>query len=275
MTRGKRPPPRPAGNVPLPPTPGVHRTRPEAFHDRQTHDRITGRLLLGYEAAQPIHVGSGFTILRGRTLISGAYRVSNRLAVPGSTWKGVFRSRFEAITRSCLRRECRGDMFCATCALFGCLGLRARVVFRDSLLPSGLESETTLLPSMRSTRRPAKGRMFLIGSEPAPPGSKTQRVECIPAKTELPLEIRLMNLSTAELGGILAASGCEPRSSIKLGGGKSYGLGRISLVRFSLEPHSPTEAPLDVTAWTNAFGQWSHSWPDGVRELCRIHGPGC
>jgi len=73
--------------------------------------------------------------------------------------------------------------------------------------------------------RSVHGRKFGRGSGPAT--EHRQRVEAIPAGTVLAGQLRLFNVTPAELGGVLAALGYDPRSALKLGGGKSHGFGRV------------------------------------------------
>jgi CRISPR/Cas system CSM-associated protein Csm3 (group 7 of RAMP superfamily) len=84
------------------------RARGEAVgHDRYLAERLTGTLTLVYELLTPLHVGSGvFETARQCGLAGGDQPVrgiTRRLGLPvlpGSSWKGAVRGRFEAITRS-------------------------------------------------------------------------------------------------------------------------------------------------------------------------------
>lgn len=127
--------------------------RPNARHDRKVPGMWFGRLQVELVSEQPVHVGSGFkTEAEGKVLRRTA-RAGNALLVPGSSFKGVLRARFEAITRSCagdlpserdevdsrshpkvkrgrftheVKRMAafadacgRGNLVCSACALFG------------------------------------------------------------------------------------------------------------------------------------------------------------
>lgn len=78
------------------------------------------------------------------TVAAGPRRRNGQPIVPGTTWKGLFRSRVEYIIRS-LRGEdavCRdtpGCGNCVTCDLFGHKGRRGQLRFRDSRI----EAEVT------------------------------------------------------------------------------------------------------------------------------------
>ena len=75
-------------------------------HDRLPGDRWNGTLRLVYLTEAPLHVGSGFFEraedcgLRGREVVRGIMRSVTGPILPGSSWKGAVRARFEAITRS-------------------------------------------------------------------------------------------------------------------------------------------------------------------------------
>lgn len=76
-------------------------------HDRFPGDRLTGRLSLTYKIVSPLHVGSGVIESAAECGLSGEeapvrgiIRRLGRPVLPGSSWKGAVRARFEAITRS-------------------------------------------------------------------------------------------------------------------------------------------------------------------------------
>jgi CRISPR/Cas system CSM-associated protein Csm3 (group 7 of RAMP superfamily) len=83
-------------------------------HDRLLDDHLHGVLHLTYRSETPLHVGSGsldtsqdYTFseraFSGRaTPLRGLVRRQGKPVLPGASWKGVVRSRFEAFTRSSL-----------------------------------------------------------------------------------------------------------------------------------------------------------------------------
>lgn len=79
--------------------------RMNACHDQKIAGMWFGALEVELISEQPVHVGSGFKAEEGGKVVRRTARVGDALLVPGSTFKGVLRSRFEAITRSCA-----GDM---------------------------------------------------------------------------------------------------------------------------------------------------------------------
>ncbi len=90
--------------VSLPEKPAVGRA---VGHDRYPADRLTGKLTLTYQTEEPLHVGSGVFetaeecgLAGGATPVRGIVRRLGEPVLPGSSFKGVVRARFEAITRS-------------------------------------------------------------------------------------------------------------------------------------------------------------------------------
>lgn len=141
----------------------VRRVRREAaVHDRRVAGTLSGTLDLTFRTEQPVHVGSGFKVLDGEAVVRGAAKVRGGPGVPGSSLKGVLRSRVEAITSSCAGppprpgkvrsqtygdvkyasftngvnrkdtfRTCEGEILCAACSLFGRMSQRSRVAVAD------------------------------------------------------------------------------------------------------------------------------------------------
>jgi len=152
---------------------GVRRVmRPEAVHDRRVPGTFSGALDVTFRSEQPVHVGSGFKSLHGEVVVRGGAQVQGAPGVPGSSLKGVLRSRFEAITASCAGpapsggkvrsqtydvhqasftgnvrnkdafRACTGNLLCAACALFGRMSQRSRVAVADFSSASTFVIET-------------------------------------------------------------------------------------------------------------------------------------
>lgn len=76
-------------------------------HDKYPPKLISGTLRLVYETLGPLHVGSGVFetaaecgLAGGETPVRGIVRSGGQRVLPGSSWKGAVRARFEAITGS-------------------------------------------------------------------------------------------------------------------------------------------------------------------------------
>lgn len=77
------------------------------LHNRYPSDLLTGILTLTYETVTPLHVGSGVFetaaqcgLAGGSQPVRGIMRRLGLPVLPGSSWKGAVRARFEAVTRS-------------------------------------------------------------------------------------------------------------------------------------------------------------------------------
>lgn len=97
--------------VSLPDQPARSRALP---HDRYVSDLLTGILTLTYETLTPLHVGSGVFetadqcgLAGGSQPVRGIIRRLGLPVLPGSSWKGAVRARFEAVTRSRLGVQTR------------------------------------------------------------------------------------------------------------------------------------------------------------------------
>lgn len=152
--------------VPLPDRVLV-RERTAAVHDRRVRGTLSGRLEVTLVTEQPVHVGSGYKgLVDGKAVRRGAL-VGGVPGVPGSSLKGVVRSRYEAITRSCIPGGAKANwkvrsrtfgldgaparltmsvrdkevfcaqeyprdlMLCPACALWGRMSFRSRVSVTD------------------------------------------------------------------------------------------------------------------------------------------------
>lgn len=83
-------------------------------HNRYADDRLTGLVTFVYETLSPLHVGSGVFetaaqcgLAGGDQPVRGIVRRQGKPVLPGSSWKGVVRARFEAITGSRLGVQTR------------------------------------------------------------------------------------------------------------------------------------------------------------------------
>jgi hypothetical protein len=87
-------------------------------------------------------------------------------------------------------------------------------------------------------------------------------------------QLRLLNATPAELGGLLAALGCDPASALKLGGGKAHSFGR-ALCHARCTLAAAGAAPLDPTRWRQSFVESPDRWSKGEDQLVALHRGGC
>lgn len=157
--------------VPLPPR--VTRCRREhAVWHRRWPETLSGTIRLELEAEQPVHIGSDTRYMRGQDVVRASQRIQGRPGVPGSSMKGALRSRYEAVTQSCVmvppkerqrvnsstsienaeltqqalnepafQGQCSKKRLCPACALFGRMSLRSRITVSDFVSPAGTEIE--------------------------------------------------------------------------------------------------------------------------------------
>lgn len=315
------------------------RHRPEAVFHRQVDEALSGVATIEFVCEQPIHIGSGFKRVLGPRVLRSAVRIHDGLGLPGSSVKGMIRSRYEAITYSCTSaprvpkgrgdlwevrsstgikyarfrnglfrtevfRVCSSDEMCPACALFGRMSQRSRVTVTDFHAPVQGEFALFDLPEQfgpnihhvgaakiisneRSHDRGSdqlfevstlKGRKFALGQGRRVENAKPQPVEVIPAGTILQGQIRFMNVMPMELGGLLAAIGKTPASKLKIGAGKCYGLGRMSLRSMTVTLRNRNTIPQgeQEQAWRAAFeAAQSDRFPIGEETLVRIHQGAC
>lgn len=294
--------------------------------DRRIDGCWFGKISVNYRAEQPIHVGSGAKVLRDGKVYRAATRAGGRPVIPGSSFKGALRSRYEAITLSCalwrprshdgrlvsrsrpdvreaeirpavlqapVFRACQAPGLCPACALFGVMGQRGRVTVVDVVPVAPVDLALGELPPQFGPRLhhlgPAEvverngvkkfvvtalhGRKFGLGRGPVEPGAKMQGVEVLPVNTELRAELRLFNVTSAELGGLLCALGLAPASPMKVGAGKGLEHGRLRplAAEYSLTDARLETRPHDVEAWQKAFEESEDRFAEGQARLVAIH----
>lgn len=299
------------------------RPRPETDLSRRVPGTYSGVLHVTYVTREPVHVGSGSYVVLEKKLARAAAREDRYLVVPGSSFKGTVRARFEAMTRSCVARPldenkvdsrsrgkiavsfspsalaeavfntCKVDdrkaepNLCPACALFGVESQRGRVAFTSLRAPTTTQSVLKRVPQ-RYIPRPhhvgdfqEAGRKLVVtrlyGRKFAQPGGLQNKqvdyLEIIPPDTTLTGQISVVNLSDVELGGLLAAIGRLPRSSLRFGGAKAYGLGHTDLaeVNAQLRDARGRRVEANEEEWANSFRASYDCFADGVGAVIRMH----
>ncbi len=189
-------------------------------------------------------------------------------------------------------KKCEAGASCPGCGLFGLLSQRGRVSFLDLKAGADVKVSFRELEQQFGPRAhhlgPAqvKGDQFRVESlhgrkfamEPPPPetGGKKLSVEVIPAQTQLTGQIRLYNVAPAELGGLLAALGCLPKSKVKVGAAKAQHLGlaefKVTQARLrdyqnqAVDWSEPTQK-----SWQVAFLSSEDCFKEGLATLSTIH----
>ncbi len=223
-------PPKPFHWVPLGGTP--ERRKPYG-HDSWSGD-YTGVLECTLTLLTPLHVGSGLFRLAGGQVLKEAVRQGERLIIPGSSLKGVFRSIAEAISLSCVSKteqrvqinyhECRDvNNFCVCCRLFGGLGYLGRVRFSDTF-PTDQGPDIHNIPTLRLPKQPEEGRKFYKHGQPA---KGNEPFEVCPSGTQFVFSVDVESLTKAEMCLLLTAMGIIGGIVPKVGGGKPRCLGSV------------------------------------------------
>jgi hypothetical protein len=137
---------------------------------------LCGQLRVTLNAMTPLHFGTGAF---DENLVNKLLREQEKIVLPGSGFKGVFRSAFEAVTESCILNypralekmkpkgqngSCgRNNGLCPACSVFGCFGHRGKLGFSSFVAENG-ETELLRLPSLQTPFReyPRRGQRFAV-----------------------------------------------------------------------------------------------------------------
>lgn len=201
-------------------------------HDRWRGE-YTGALECSLRVLTPLHIGSGLFRLANGQVVKEAAHLGERLIIPGSSLKGVFRSIAEAISLSCVSktrqnvpqsyRECRDvAKLCVCCRLFGGLGYLGRVRFTDATLSGDCAPKIHKVPTLWSPRRIQQGRKFYKHGQPA---TGKEPFEVMPENTQFHFRVHVEGLTKSEMYLLLTAMGIVGDLKPKLGGGKPRCLG--------------------------------------------------
>ena len=218
-------------------------------HQHLNDQLWSGRVLGSFRSLQPLHVGTGqyvppqsVGIESDVPLLKSFHQVDGRLIVPGSSLKGPIRSLVEAMTHSCVSKssarldrdnygECRYNSqrrrgeICIACKLFGAMGYQGQIHFADAPLIEG-GSAIHYIPPQYQPKGSRERRHYPHDLQDR--RDPTWPLEVATAGSRFAYHIRYENLSPAELGLLLIALGAgNPPLCLKIGAGKSSGLGAI------------------------------------------------
>jgi CRISPR/Cas system CSM-associated protein Csm3 (group 7 of RAMP superfamily) len=267
--------PKPYDFVPLPDR--VTREKP-AGHDGFKRGLLSGVITGELVALTPVHVASGNIELTRSDripLVKAHFRTGGKIAIPGSSLKGVVRSIVEAITRSCVRVQSRATRdklprgfeacevrgaeprLCPACRIFGAMGYQGQVNFADAMLVAG-DFGTMLVPSLFAPRTYSqfyldrgrvKGRKFYFHGQPA---TGNVPIEVCNVGSRFSLRANFVNLSEAELGVLITAMGqAQPTFAIKLGGAKPACCGSVEVLVNSIEARDNIDAAIEFDSLSN------------------------
>lgn len=252
--------------VPL--VPRVYRA-PVPGHDVLLPDRYSGVITLSLEVLTPLHIGTGLVrVGEGGTLVGAFQRAGDRLVIPGSAVKGMARSIVEAVSYSCAppapkgrsvremprdnARPCNGEgdppRLCPACGLFGFLSggarYRGRVGFGQFVAADGTRVDPQRLRQLHEPQacrehiylrgHEIRGRKFYYHGKRVDPVAAGGKLvyEVAPPGSRFTGELRVTNVTEAELSLLFFALGLDGSFAPKLGYGKPAYLGSV---RFRIE----------------------------------------
>lgn len=230
---------------------------------------INGKLHLKLKVQTISFVASGLTVLGSDIsleipLIKTGIINGQKLIIPGSSLKGVIRSAYEAITKSCLCKtkaqqnripdnfsECKirkeEKRVCPACQLFGAMGWQGLISFPD-VIGVGTEIETSFVPSLYSPQpkshsyyhrnRQIRGRKFYHHAIEAVSQAEKGIDAQVAAKNYIfNAVLQLKNVSKQQLGTLFTILGQDPKypMALKVGGGKPIGMGTMTVEIEALE----------------------------------------
>jgi len=208
----------------------------------------SGRLRVTIIAKKtPLHFGAGQFLYdeNASLFISQLCRENDQITLPGSSFKGMLRSVFEALSGSCMppNQSCKGH--CPACSIFGFLGDKGQLRFSSFRLVEGA-TENLCLPQLYSHPTNVNQRRFYRHSTAyaeiscackALRASKdkdkkgSEYYECLSPGAVLEGTIIYQNLTEEQLGGLLFALGVGWGEQIyhKLGYAKPAYLGSVHI----------------------------------------------
>lgn len=252
---------------------------PQETHQQLSRQYLTGQIAYRFTALQPLHIGTGQLVPPDPALtieiplVKEFYRAGERLAAPGSSLKGAIRSLIEAVTFSCVNKtgdrklpkrkygECNYARFkkvCPACRLFGAMGYLGKTTIGDALLlPDSSRPAIRFIPP----QFPPKGKRARrhYPHKLIDPRDPTWPLEVLPAGSQFAGTIHFRNLSEGELGLLFLAMGQgKPPLRLKMGGGKSSGLGAVRFEDLQLTLVDVAQNYLAYDAAANAAQSPAH-----------------
>lgn len=217
-----------------------------AAHDHLSKKHLTGYISGELQNLQPLHVGTGqlvppetIGLQDDAPLVKPFHAIQDCLTIPGSALKGPVRSLVEAITFSCVNKtkarlnverygECRhrrGSEICLACRMFGAMGYQGQISFGDAPMSKG-SSNILYIPAQHEPKLTNERRYYPHGLQDRE--KLRWPLQAAKVNSRFHFRINYTNLSEAELGLLLIALGqSQPPICLKLGAGKSNGLGAV------------------------------------------------
>ncbi len=260
---------------PNPPTPSVElkksehpdlRPFPSLRDPRFLSDARWGKVEFVVKLKRPLHVGSEELKVQGRQVVKVMCRgAGGAPCVPGTSWKGVFRSLSEVLSPSYLlddvasNRPIPEEQGCWAMRIFGALrrssAFKGRISFCDSVFSVENSKVHNLINSYQPHQQKDGLKYYKQPSDEEFARSDTDKkipVECVDVGKPCMMTLRIDGLYDSEVGLLLLTSGALPKNcfDLQVGYGRSQGMGKISLSLNSLLLRRG-RAPLgEITKWS-------------------------
>jgi hypothetical protein len=220
------------------------------FHPRKGDHN--GQLCVTINILTPTHFGAGLLEFNeeGGTFTHKLNRENGKISLPGSSFKGMLRSVFEAVSESCILTDesdeygrCSdNNNICPACEMFGRLGKKGLLGFSSFVADSN--PKLFCLPPLWPPKiiEPQKRKFYKHSSaykkiSDASSCKEGAQYECLPVGAKLQGIVSYHSLSDDRLGGLLFALGLgwkdknENKVTInhKLGYGKPAYFGSVHI----------------------------------------------
>jgi CRISPR/Cas system CSM-associated protein Csm3 (group 7 of RAMP superfamily) len=209
-----------------------------------------GQLRVTINILTPMHFGAGLLAFEeGSTFIHKLSRENGKISLPGTSFKGMLRSVFEAVSESCMVTDEDGRCsdnknICPACKMFGRLGKKGQLGFSSFVADSN--PKLFYLPPLwppKNKPKPQKRKFYKHSSAYEKISDASSRkegsaqYECLPAGAKLEGIVSYRSLNDDQLGGLLFALGLgwkdENRKEVtinhKLGYGKPAYFGSVHI----------------------------------------------
>ena len=211
---------------------------------------LEGIIPITIEVLTPVHISSGrYNIKDDRAIYKEFVRVNDTIVIPGTSLKGCIRNIAESISYSCLSERNKdmkkmpdnkshpNNKKCIICDMFGTLGIKSKLVFRDVQLNNG-RTDIIGLPKSFSPRPETsyyikdekyKGYKFYKHGINGIQLKGSVYYEFVGAGSQFKGEIVFRRLTDEQLKLLCFALGLSGDINPKIGYGKNYFYGSVKI----------------------------------------------
>jgi CRISPR/Cas system CSM-associated protein Csm3 (group 7 of RAMP superfamily) len=195
-------------------------------------EKLSGKITVRMTAIEPVHIGSGLIEIKENELVEGIQKLRDgKVVIPGSSIKGVVRHYMGIYVSERVINN-----------IFGSTQRASKVQFSDAVPVAQIKTEKKYIKERYGPKNSPKElgeeaiKFYFNPEEKQSSYEKKQGeiIEIVPKGSTFKFEINFKNMNEEELGVLFLAMGMEEgyRHGLKIGGGKSQGLG---LVKFEVE----------------------------------------